>query len=186
MTQNDPKGNNQTSLLSKWERHFTENVESKILWSLEKGYLNFNGRQISLHSINRQSLLFFKAAVSQDTPALLIYPSLKLTITPLLALEALYFRLHEKKYPSGRNQLIVFSSRVELRKEIRDHFLSFKANSMPLSTNFFPIGRIVSSGEIIKTSKTTLEPKLLISPGSVALPNTEHSKKIFGAIIEAT
>ena len=122
----------------------------------------------------------------KDTPALLIYPSLKLTITPLLALEALYFRLHEKKLPSGRTQLIVFSSRVELRKEIKDHFLAFQANSMPLATNVFPVGRITAGGDIIKISKTTLEPKLLISPGPVALPNPEVSKKIFGAIIEAT
>ncbi|MDO8873592.1 MAG: DrmE family protein [Methanoregula sp.] len=185
-TQNIPNSEKQTPLVSKWETHFRETIESKILWSLDNGYLNFNGSKIALHSINRQSLLFFKAAMAKDAPAILIYPSLKLTITPLLALEALYFRLHEKKLASGRNQLIVFSSRVELRKEIKDHFLAFKANSMSLSANIFPVGRITSNGDLIKLSKTTIEPKLLISPGPVALPNPEISKKIFGAIIEAT
>ncbi len=177
---------NNKQTVSKWENLFHETIESRILWSLNNGYLNFNGNKISLHSINRQSLLFFKAAMVKETPALLVYPSLKLTVTPLLALESLYFRIYEKKLPSGRNQLVVFSSRVELRKEIKDNFLALKVNTMPLAINVFPVGRITSSGDIIKISKTDLEPKLLISTGPVALPNPEISKKIFGAILEAT
>ncbi len=57
---------------------------------------------------------------------------------------------------------------------------------MPLYTDAFPIGRISSEGDLLKITKSSGFPKLLISPGPAALPNSEVSKKIFGAIIEAT
>lgn len=169
-----------------WEEFFLQYSNSSIIWSLDRGYLNFNGNPIYLHSINKQSLLFFKAAIEKSNSSLLVYPSNRMTITPLLALEALYFRLHEKRLPSGRNRLIIFSSRVELRKEIRDHFTSLKAGRMTLHSDAFPVGRVTSGGKVIRAVSRTAEPKLLISPGVAALPESDVSRTIFGAIIEAT
>jgi len=131
-------------------------------------------------------LLFFKAAIEKSWKAVLIYPSVRMSISPLLALEALYYRLHEKKLPSGRNRLVIISSRVELRKEIRDHFIAFKAGSMPLYIDAFPIGRVTSKGEVVKALSKTGEPKLLISPGSAALPNDAIARGTFCVLIEAT
>lgn len=172
--------------VSGWEKYFRHIKDSSILWSLEKGYLNFNGAPIYLHSINRQSLLFFKMAISKNLSSVLVYPSTKLTITSLLALESLYFRLHEQRLPSGRDCLIIFSSRVELRREIKDNFIGLRASTMPLYSEAFPIGRITSEGNAVKISKSLGNLKLLISPGPSALPNSTISNKIFGGIIEST
>jgi len=159
---------------------------SSVIWTLENGYLSYDGQKIYLHSVNKQSLLFFKANLKENNTALLVYPSNRMTITPLLALEALYYRLHENRLPSGRDRLIIFSSRIELRKEIRDHFTSFKAGGMPLYYDSFPLGRITSKGEIVKIIARTSEPRLLISPGIAALPNADIAQLAFGVILEAT
>lgn len=172
--------------VSGWEKYFRHIKDSSILWSLDQGYLNFNGTPIYLHQINRQSLLFFKMALSKNMSSVLVYPSAKLTITSLLALEALYFRLHEQRLPSGRNCLIIFSSRVELRREIKDNFIGLRASTMPLYSEAFPIGRITSEGNAVKISKSLGNLKLLISPGPSALPNNNISNTLFGVIIEST
>jgi hypothetical protein len=172
--------------VSEWEFFFRNIRDSSVLWSLENGYLNFNGKQIYLHSVNRQSLLFFKAAIFKNISSVLVYPSSKLAITSLLALEALYFRLHEQRLPSGRDCLIIFSSRVELRREIKDNFIGLRARSMPLYIETFPIGRITADGDAVKISKSLGNLKLLISPGPSALPNSTISRNIFGVIIEST
>jgi len=169
-----------------WELFFRNKKDSAILWSLDQGYLNFDGLPIYLHAVNRQALLFFKAVIAQNRSSVLVYPSARLAITPLLALEALYFRLHEQRLPSGRDCLMIFSSRIELRREIKDNFVHLKASSMPLYRDSFPIGRITSDGVAIGITKSSSYSKLLISPGLAALPNREVSKKIFGVIIEAT
>lgn len=161
-------------------------MNSSILWSLDNGYLNYSGQSIYLHSVNIQSLLFFKSALVKNQPGVLVYPSSRKTITPLLALEALYYRLHENKLPSGRNRLVIFSSRVELRRELRDHFTSFKAGGMPLYLNSFPIGRATANGKIEKIVSKTAEPRLIISPGIAALPKDDVAQNIFGVILEAT
>lgn len=109
-----------------------------------------------------------------------------MTITPILALEALYYRLHENKLPSERNRLVIFSSRLELRQEIKDHFISFKAGTMPLYLNAFPVGRVTTRGEVIRAVSSAGEPRLIISPGSTSLPNGNIARSTFGAIIEAT
>lgn len=109
-----------------------------------------------------------------------------MTITPLLALEALYYRLHEKKLPSGRDRLVIFSSRVELRQDIKEHFTSLKARTMPLYHDAFPVGRVTSKGEVFKVASGSGAPKLIISPGVAALPNNSVAERTFGAIIEAT
>jgi len=109
-----------------------------------------------------------------------------MTITPLLALEALYYRLHEKKLSSGRNRLVIFSSRVELRQDIKEHFTSLKARAMPLYHDAFPVGRVTSKGEVFKAASGSGAPKLIISPGVAALPNSDVAESTFGAIIEAT
>lgn len=160
---------------------------SSVLWSLDEGYLNFDRMPIYLHSINRQSLLFFKTVIAQNkSTALLVYPSYKMTITPLLALEALYYRLHERRLPSGRDRLIIFSSRVELRQDIKHHFESLRAGTMPIYLDAFPLGRVISNGQVVNTARRGGEAKLIITPGVTALPNSNVAKRIFGAIIEAT
>jgi hypothetical protein len=169
-----------------WEKYFRSIKDSAILWSLDQGYLNYNGLPIHLHSVDRQSLLFFKASIAKNKSSILIYPSANLTITTLLALEALYFRLHEERLPSGRDGLIIFSSRVDLRREIKENFVQLKASAMPLYIDAFPVGRITSDGNASKITRSSGFPKLLISPGPAVLPNSEISRKIFGAIIEAT
>jgi putative transposon-encoded protein len=57
---------------------------------------------------------------------------------------------------------------------------------MPLYTEAFPVGRITSEGDVVRITKSSGYPKLLISPGPDILPNIGVSKRIFGAIIEAT
>jgi len=109
-----------------------------------------------------------------------------MTITPLLALEALYYRLHEKKLPSGRNRLVIFSSRVELRQDIKYHFTSLRAGTMPIYLDAFLLGRVTSKGGVVNVTPKNGEPKLIISPGVAALPNSDVARSIFGAIIEAT
>jgi hypothetical protein len=172
--------------IQNWENYFRSIKDSAILWSLDHGYLNYNRLPIRLHSVDRQSLLFFKASIAKNKSSVLIYPSSDLTITSLLALEALYFRLHEERLPSGRDCLIIFSSRVDLRREIKGNFVHLRASSMPLYIDAFPVGRITSDGNSLKITKSSGSPKLLISPGPAVLPNSGVSEKIFGAIIEAT
>jgi hypothetical protein len=57
---------------------------------------------------------------------------------------------------------------------------------MPLYLNAFPVGRVTSRGEVIQVVPSKEEPKLIISPGVSALPNSDVSRSAFGAIIEAT
>lgn len=182
-----PLSESESSADAYWENIFSRYHRSSVLWSLDKGYLNFDRKPIYLHSVNRQSLLFFKTAIAQNkSAALLVYPSYKMTITPLLALEALYYRLHEKRLPSGRHRLIIFSSRVELRQDIKHHFISLRAGTMPIYLDAFLLGRVTSRGRVINTTRRNGEPKLIISPGVAALPNGNVARSIFGAIIEAT
>ena len=54
--------------------------------------------------------------------ALLVYPSSKLNITSLLALEALYWKIYDKNRPN----LLIISDRLELREEIKTYFKSFR------------------------------------------------------------
>ncbi|MPL77880.1 hypothetical protein SDC9_23740 [bioreactor metagenome] len=178
------------SCTSDWEEIFTEDPDnrSRVVWLQSKKYLNITGQPLYLNAINRQSICFYKCCLKHKKEGLLIYPTHDLCITSLLALEGLYYNYANKHEFDGKDKILIISSRVSLRNEIREYFKMLKAGSLPIYYQLFPVARVTSNGGFNRFSdlkKTNVEPKLFISPNLDALPAKNLAEQIFCVIVEA-
>lgn len=175
---------------SEWEEIFTEDPEnrSRVVSILSKKDLNINDKPIYLNAINRQSISFYRCCLRHKKEGVLVYPTHELSITPLVALEGLYYNYHRKQEFGGRDKILVISSRLSLRNEIRECFKTLKAGSLPIYYELFPVGRVKLNGEIVKFSdikNLKIAPKLYVSPNLNTLPAKNFSEQIFSVIVES-
>lgn len=178
------------SCTSEWEEIFTEDPEnrSRVVWIQSKNYLNVTGQSLYLNAINRQSISFYKCCLRHQKEGVLVYPTRDLSITSLLALEGMYYNYDNKQRFNGRDKILIISSRLSLRNEIRDCFKMLKAGSLPIYYELFPVARITSNGGFNRFSdlkKTKVEPKVYISPNLDTLPAKYLAEQIFSVIVEA-
>ncbi len=167
-----------------WEEFLRAQTDSILLWSLDKGYLNYSGKDLFFHTVDRTALLFFRCILDSQNEGLLIYPATKFLILAPFALEALYSRVSSK----NRKKILIINERIAARDEIKTHFLNFNATNMILHKSFFPVGIINRNGGIINISKIKkdgafIEPNLLFSPNPQILPD-EAANDIYAVIVE--
>lgn len=180
--------NNENKVIEKplnWEDYFRSQTDSILLWSTDKGYLNYSGKDLFFHTVDRISILFFRCVLDKQQVGLLVYPANKFLILAPFALEALYSRISSK----NRKKILIISDRITARDEIKTHFLNFNATTMVLHESFFPVGLINRNGSIINISRIKkagafVEPNLLLSANPQILPEDEVANDIYAAIIE--
>ncbi len=177
--------NNKIERLLNWEEFLRSQTDSILLWSIDKGYLNYGGKDIFFHTVDRTSILFFRCILDKQQVGLLVYPANKFLILAPFALEALYSRISSK----NRKKILIISDRIAVRDEIKTHFLNFSATNMVLHEIFFPVGLINRSGRIINISRikkagTFVDPNLLLSANPQIVPEDEIANEIYAVIIE--
>lgn len=168
-----------------WEDFLRAQTDCILLWSLDNGHLNYNGKDLSFHTVDRTALLFFRCILDRQQEGLLIYPANNFSFLAPIALEALYSRFKYK----NRRKILIINERVAIRDEIKTHFLNFNARAMILHESFFPVGLINRKGRIINISRIKkagdfIEPNLLMSANPQTLPEEEIAKEIYAVIVE--
>lgn len=177
--------NNKIDKLLNWEEFLRSRTDSILLWSIDKGYLNYSGKDLFFHTVDRTSILFFRCILDKQQVGLLVYPANKFLILAPFALEALYSRISSK----NRKKILIISDRIAVRDEIKTHFLNFSATNMVLHESFFPVGLINRNGKIINISRikkagTFVDPNLLLSANPQIVPEDEIANEIYAVIIE--
>lgn len=168
-----------------WEDFLRSQTDCILLWSLDNGHLNYSGKDLSFHTVDRTALLFFRCILDRQQEGLLIYPANNFSFLAPIALEALYSRFEYK----NRRKILIINERVAIRDEIKTHFLNFNARAMILHESFFPVGLINRKGRIINISRIKkagdfIEPNLLLSANPQTLPEEEIAKEIYAVIVE--
>ncbi len=49
-----------------WEDFLRAQTDSILLWSLDKGYLNYSGKDLFFHTVDRTALLFFRCILDSQ------------------------------------------------------------------------------------------------------------------------
>lgn len=172
-------------IIKDWEDFLRAQTDCILLWSLDNGHINYSGKDLFFHTVDRTALLFFRCILDKQQEGLLVYPANKFSILAPLALEALYSRIPFKY----RKKILIINERVAIRDEIKTHFLNFNVRAMILHESFFPVGLIKRNGGIINISRIKkagdlIEPKLLLSANPQILPDDEIANDIYAVIVE--
>jgi hypothetical protein len=183
-----PPSNSESKVIERtlnWEDFLRAQTDCILLWSLDNGHLNYSGKDLFFHTVDRTALLFFRCILDKQQEGLLVYPANKFSILAPLTLEALYSRISVKY----RKKILIINERVAIRDEIKTHFLNFNIHSMILHESFFPVGLIKRNGGIINISRIKkagdlIEPKLLLSANPQILPDVDVAIYIYAVIVE--
>jgi len=164
------------------EKSSKSDLDNKI----NKGFLKYNDIQIDVHSLDRELVRIINQALKRKLSLLIVYPISNCQIYPFLALECLsntYFGDLQKK-SERKNSLLITN-----KTHVRDIFLDFTLDSVIIHKTFYPLGIVLSDGNIqnhsgMKIKGVVQEPRYLFSRSLNFLPKKEFGEKIFSAIID--
>ena len=168
-------------MISEWKNLLENEVESNLCWSSNKGFLNYEGKHIIFHSVDRTFLKIVNWLSKKEGIFCFLYPVYRFNLSLPICLELLY------SYPNKESKNKVFLISRADRVFIQD-YLKIRANDLRLYIYPFPIGIVKSDGSVrrkylregIKID-TSLPIRLLVSDSLEKLPNSDA--KDIGAIV---
>lgn len=147
--------------------------------------LNYEGRQVKLHTLARETLGMCGLASGRQGPTRLaiFYPSNPVDILPLSAIEVLYNRCYGPRRTTRTRVLLVAT---EGAQRLRKQYQNLSLGNMPLSGGLFGLATVGRQRQIksqmhLSRRRETIEDKLLISSREL-LPDKSEGNSI-GCVI---
>lgn len=129
-----------------WVEENMQDVDCVLNWSSDQNILNYDGKHILFHSVDRTLLVLEEALMKNKRMGVLVYPVNKAEIAIPLCVEALYSLMssHAKK-----TKVLLVSQDLS----VRELYWNLKANYMRIN-EVFPLGIIKMDGYVKPQLKT--------------------------------
>ena len=167
---------------SSWQDFLRSNAADDLLMVTHNQRLNYNGRPIHLHWLDRASLLLIRQAYLQQQSLALCYPVPVCNLPVLATAQLLIYDLAQNR----RNTLSVLL--ISSRTDLREHYLNLNVSSEPIACAL-PIARTRTNGspEIIAVpGRSTLEVPKLYHLSRSQLLDARLSQEIGAIIVDHT
>jgi hypothetical protein len=155
--------------------------ESQLAWSTSEGILNYGGKSVVFHTIDRELLLLCDGATRKEMDLAIIYPVRETSLLVPIAVETLYALM---SYNQRKSILL-----ITRKFDVREHYKDLRANDMHIHEDVFRLCIIKRDGSFRRMrQRSGYRPggndRFFLTTSVNYLPNDEISKDINTVIID--
>lgn len=168
-----------------WVEENFEHEDSTLCWSSDQNILNYDGKHIFFHTVDRTLLFLEEALLSKRKIGVMVYPVTKTEIAIPMCVEALYSLMQSNDV---KKKVLLVSHDLS----VRELYWNLRANYMRIN-EVFPLGIVKMDGTIRPQLKTTDTTKIsdvkcffLHTSNPDFLPNQSISSEVGFLIVDTS